>query len=128
MIDRIRNEKQYNQIMQLIENYLQRATEGGGFHTLSKKDAGELGHLSLLAEKYEDEVLKLMPFSTSLRSMVKFHMERSGLSQKELASVLGFSASKLSQILNGRREPDVSFLKAIHKKLGIDGNFILENV
>lgn len=31
-------------------------------------------------------------------------------------------------ILNGKREPDVHFLKAIHEKLGIEGNFILEHV
>ena len=42
--------------------------------------------------------------------------------------MLGVGAPKLSQILNNKREPDVPFLKAIHEKLGVDGNFILEKV
>ncbi len=42
--------------------------------------------------------------------------------------MLGISAPKLSQILSGKREPDVPFLKSLHEKLGIDGNFILQQV
>jgi len=34
--------------------------------------------------------------------------------------------AKISQILSGRREPDVDFLRGIHVKLGIDGNVLLE--
>jgi HTH-type transcriptional regulator/antitoxin HigA len=36
--------------------------------------------------------------------------------------------TKISQILNGKRQPDVSFLKAAHEKLGLDGNLLLERV
>ena len=128
MIDKIRNKKQYDQIMQLIENFIQKATEGGGFHTLTPKEADELEGLSLLAEKYEDEELKILPATLSIRSIVRSHMEESGLSQKQLAALLGIAAPKISQILNGNRKPDVAFLKAIHEKLSIDGNLILEKV
>ncbi len=55
-------------------------------------------------------------------------MQELDVTQKSLAEMLGIGRSKPSQILNGKREPDVLFLKAIHKKLGIDGNFILESV
>lgn len=34
---------------------------------------------------------------------------------------------KLSQILNGKREPDVPFLKAAHQRLGIDAAFLLNH-
>ncbi len=71
MIDRIRNEKQYNQVMSLIENFIQKATDGGGFHSLSKKEADELERLGLLAEKFEDEVLKVMPMRLTISSVVQ---------------------------------------------------------
>lgn len=60
--------------------------------------------------------------------MVKARMEVSDLSQKQLADLLGMTAPKISQILNGNRKPGVHFLMAIHEKLGIDGNFILTHV
>ncbi|KAA8482041.1 antitoxin component HigA of HigAB toxin-antitoxin module [Arcticibacter tournemirensis] len=128
MIDRIRNEKQYNQVMSLIENFIQKATDGGGFHSLSKKEADELERLGLLAEKFEDEVLKVMPMRLTISSVVQAKKEELGVTQKGLASMLGISAPKLSQILSGKREPDVPFLKSLHEKLGIDGNFILQQI
>lgn len=128
MIDKIRNDKQYKQVMLLIERYIQKATEGGGFHTLDAVEADELERLSLLAEKYEDNVLKIMPLPLTISAVVQAKKEELGITQKGLADILGVNGSKLSQILNGKRDPDVSFLKAVHQKLGIDGNFILERV
>ena len=49
------------------------------------------------------------------------------ISQVKLASLLGIAPAKLSQILNGKRPVDIPFLKAIHKELNIDANFLLEN-
>lgn len=128
MISKIRNKNQYEQVMLLIEGYLNKATIGGGFHTLSQQETDELEKLSLLAERYEDETMKLMPVPVTLSALVEVKKEELGVTQKGLASILGIAAPKLSQILNGRREPDVNFLKSLHEKLGIDGNFILENV
>lgn len=126
MISKIRNEKQYGQVMHMIEGYLEKATYGGSFNILSQQQADELEKLSLLAERYEDEKLKLMPIPVTLTAVVEAKREELGLSQKGLATILGIGAPKLSQILNGKREPDVAFLKSLHQKLNIDGNFILE--
>jgi HTH-type transcriptional regulator / antitoxin HigA len=41
---------------------------------------------------------------------------------------MGIGAPKLSQILSGKREPDVSFLKTAHEKLNIDAEFLLTHV
>ena len=46
--------------------------------------------------------------------------------QYKLAALFEMSSSKISKILNDKREPDIQFLKAVHEKLGIDGNMILE--
>jgi HTH-type transcriptional regulator/antitoxin HigA len=128
MIDKIRNEPQYNQIMALIEVFITKATQLGGFSGLSDDDKDELSHLSSLAEQYEDEVLKIMPLPVTIASVVQHKVREMNITQVKLAELLGLRTSKLSQILNGKREPDVTFLKAVHSKLGISGDFLLENV
>lgn len=127
MIDKIRNEAQYNQVMVLIEKFIVKATESGGFNFLSDQDKEELSSLSLLAEEYEDNVLQIMPLPITINSVVQHKIKELNLTQAKLAEMLGLGTSKLSQILNGKREPDVMFLKAIHSKLGISGDFLLEN-
>jgi HTH-type transcriptional regulator/antitoxin HigA len=127
MIDKIRTEEQYSQVMGLVEIFIKKATEGGGFHLLSKTEADELGQLSLLVEQYEDNVLKLMPLPVTIAAVVQHKITEMGINQAKLAEILGLGTSKLSQILSGKREPDVSFLKAVHSKLGISGDFLLEN-
>jgi len=128
MINKIRNEKQYLQVMDIIEGYIQKATDGGSFSTLMNHETEELEKLSLLAEKYEDEEMKLMPIPMTLTAVVETKKKELGITQKGLASILGIAEPKLSQILNGKRDPDVDFLKSLHQKLGIDGNLILERV
>jgi HTH-type transcriptional regulator/antitoxin HigA len=128
MIDKIRSEAQYNQVMVLIEKFIEKATENGGFSFLSGPEKEELSHLSLLVEQYEDNVLKIMPLQVTISSVVQHKIKEMNISQAKLAALLGLGTSKLSQILNGKREPDVMFLKAVHNKLGISGDFLLENV
>ena len=53
MIDKIRNKNQYEQVCQLIEAFIKKATNGGGFHSLNKKETDELHQLTLLAADYE---------------------------------------------------------------------------
>jgi len=60
--------------------------------------------------------------------LVQYKINELNITQAELAEMPGLGRSKLSQILNGKREPDVPFLKALHCKLGISGDFLLENV
>lgn len=126
MLDKIRNEKQYAQVMVLIENFIQKATDGGGFSTLSETEANELQRLTRLAEAYEDNNLKIMPLPVNISAVVENKIKKMGITQAALAEMLGLGTSKLSQILNGKREPEVAFLKALHSKLGISGDFLIE--
>jgi transcriptional regulator with XRE-family HTH domain len=50
------------------------------------------------------------------------------ISQTKLSEIIDTAASKISKILSGKQEPDAHFLKAIHEKLGIDGNVLLEAI
>ncbi len=126
MIDKIRSEGQYNQVMALVEKFIEKATNSGGFNFLTESEKEELSALSLMAEDYEDNVLKIMPLPATINSVVQHKIKELNLTQAKLAEMLGLGTSKLSQILNGKREPDVMFLKAVHNKLGISGDFLLE--
>ena len=126
MLTKIRNEKEYKAVMKTIESLLTQATEAGGVHQLPAKEAAMLADLSKIAEEYEDNALKLMPLKPrSIKEAVEFKMAEKKLTQAGLAKKLGIGAPKLSQILTGKREPDVTFLKALYKKLGIDADFLL---
>ena len=129
MITNIKTEKEYRVVMQTIEALLEKATKIGGFHKLDRQEATMLSNLSKTAELYEDTVLGLMPLKPrTLQEAVEFKRMERKLTQAKLAKTLGMGAPKLSQILSGKREPDVVFLKAVHKKLKIDANFILSHV
>lgn len=128
MINKIRTEAQYNEVMKLIETYLSKATKAGGFSGLNETESTDLNKLSLLAEDYEDNVVNIMPLPLTLKAVVKNKIDEMNITQAKLAEILGLGTAKLSQILNGKRQPDVPFLKALHSKLGISGDFLLENV
>jgi antitoxin component HigA of HigAB toxin-antitoxin module len=129
MISKIRNEREYKLVTKTIESLLIKATKAGGFHHLTTEEATMLSDLSKLAETYEDGTLQLMPIKPkSLKEAVEFKMAEKKLTQAKLAKRLGIGAPKLSQILTGKRAPDVVFLKAVHKKLDIDAEFLLTHV
>lgn len=126
MLTKIRSEREYKAVMKSIESLLQKVTDLGGFHLLPKKESAMLAKLSRLAEGYEDNTMHLMPIKPkTLREAVEFKMAQQKLTQARLARKLGIGAPKLSQIMTGKRAPDIAFLKAVHKKLKIDAEFLL---
>lgn len=129
MLNKIRSEKEYKAVMKTIETLLEKATKLGGFHTLPKEESDMLAKFSKLAESYEDNTMRLMPVKPkTIQEAVEFKMAEQKLTQARLAKKLGIGAPKLSQIMTGKREPDVVFLKAVHKKLNIDAEFLLTHV
>jgi HTH-type transcriptional regulator/antitoxin HigA len=50
------------------------------------------------------------------------------LNQYFTAKLLGVSEAKFSLIMNGKQKPDIYFIKAIHDKLKVDANLILQAV
>jgi antitoxin component HigA of HigAB toxin-antitoxin module len=128
MMTRIKTLRQYQAVMKTIEALLDKATRIGGFHKLPKEESTMLANLSRLAETYEDRGMELMPMKPkTLREAVEFKRLERKLTQADLAKALGMGAPKLSQILSGKREPDILFLKAVHRKLKIDADFLLRH-
>jgi HTH-type transcriptional regulator/antitoxin HigA len=53
-------------------------------------------------------------------------MYENKLKQKDLAKMLNTTDTKLSEIMHNKRKPNITFLKAMHDILGIDGNLLLK--
>jgi HTH-type transcriptional regulator / antitoxin HigA len=61
LITGITKEAQYSQTLASIEKLIAKATDNRGFSSLAAPDKKELGNFSLLAEQYEDNILKILP-------------------------------------------------------------------
>jgi HTH-type transcriptional regulator/antitoxin HigA len=125
--DKIKTNKEYEEVMKRIEKLLQKSTNDGGFEKLPKDDIEKLQTLSLLAEKYEDS-LSLMPIKapTTLIEMIRYKMFEMNLKQKQLAKILEISETRISELLSGKRKLNIELAKKLHSKLNIDAHFILE--
>jgi len=124
---KINSEAEYLEVMDRVESYLSKSKTQGGFSTLSSIEKEELQHLSILAEAWEDGI-PLMPIRKpkTLVEMLELKMYERKLKQKELADLLGVSATRLSEVMQGKRKVNMDLAKRLHSVLKIDAAFILE--
>lgn len=101
------------------------ATKKGGFDKLSATENKALATYSGIVEAYETEHYS-MPMPQTIEGIIALKMYERKLKQKDLAILLEVTDTKLSEILNHKRKPSLSFLKAMNEKLGIDGNLLLK--
>lgn len=84
----------------------------------------ELISVSNTVEAYEEIHFPIgLP---SLKEVIELRMFELKLKQKDLAKLLNVSASRVSEIFSGKREVTFSIAKALHKKLNIDSDIILQ--
>ena len=121
----ISSKKHYHETMANIYELMNK-----GESKLTKTETKNLGIMVKAAEKFEDETMGLRPNfkPESLPDMVRLVMLEKKISQARLAEMLKMGKPKLSQILNGKRKPDLNFLKLAYRKLEIDPTFILEHI
>lgn len=124
---KIKNKEEYEAVMVLIEKLLQKSTKAGGFDQLSKKDVDALQKLSLAAEQFEDSI-PFMPIKqpNTISEMLRYKMFELNLKQKQLATLLGVSETRISELLNGKRKLNIELAKKLHFKLNIDADFLLK--
>jgi HTH-type transcriptional regulator / antitoxin HigA len=115
----IKTEGDYKKTMSKI---LEMMNKGEG--NLTKAEELKLKSMAVAAQGYEKRIYTISPPKT-IEGMIELKMYERKLKQKDLAKLMGLSESKISQILSGKRDPDISFLKAAHQKLGIDAGFLL---
>lgn len=124
---KINSEAEYREVMDRVEAYLSKSAAQGGFHTLTTLEKEELRQLSLIAEAWEDGI-PLMPIRQpkTLVEMLELKMYEQRLKQKDLAALLGVSATRLSEVMQGKRKVNMDLAKRLHAVLKIDAGFILE--
>ena len=86
-------------------------------------EESDLEVLALLIERYESE-----QFPTDLPDpieAIKFRMDQQGLTQKEMKPYFG-SASKVSEVLNGKRSLSLMMIRKLHKGLGIPADVLIQ--
>lgn len=120
----INSKKAYHETMLAIYKMMDK-----GESNLSTTELKKLAAMSVAAEKYEDEVLGLKPKKEpeTILEVIELKMFENKLTQTKLATEIGIGQSKVSEILAGKRKPDLSFLKGVHKVLKIDAKFLLEH-
>ena len=117
---RIESEKQYQAAMARIEELLPLVTEEtpeDDIHSV------ELVLLSNLVADYDDAHYPVE--APDLIDVLRLRMYEMKLSQKAMAELIGISASRLNEILTGKREPTLQIARAICIKLSIDAAIVL---
>lgn len=118
------SKKQYHETMVAVYDLMNK-----GEANLSPNELKKLAAMAEAAEKYEDEILGLHPRKApeTIAELVELKLFENKMTQAKLAEKLGIGKSKVSEILSGKRKPDISFLKEIHRVLKIDADFLLEH-
>jgi HTH-type transcriptional regulator/antitoxin HigA len=84
----------------------------------------ELVQVSDIIEKYEEIHYPIgLP---KLIDVIKLRMFELDLKQKDLAKLLEQPTSRVSEFLSGKKELTLKFARALHQKLNIDSDIILQ--
>ena len=116
----IKTEKEYAAIMSRIDQLFFETNEDT---SVDDPRLIELDMLSSLVEEYEKEVCPIQP--PTLAEMIVYRMHEMNLTQKELAKALDMTAPRLSEILNGRKDPTYKQAQKIVTTLKIDADIVL---
>jgi len=119
---KIENKEQYYSVMAKIESYLQK-----GFSKLTEKEDRNLAELSKAVEAWELKEYP-MPFNPSFVDILQYIMQQKKLSQAEFAEFLSISKSLLSEILSGKKQPNIDVVINLYNSYGIDGDTLLESI
>ncbi len=83
----------------------------------------ELEVLSMLVEKYEDENFPIdLPDPVEA---IKFRMEQLGLTQTDLANIIG-QKSRASEVLNKKRKLSLDMIRQLHKQWHIPTEVLIQ--
>jgi HTH-type transcriptional regulator / antitoxin HigA len=119
---KIENEEQFQAAFKEIDKMI-----AEGFEGIPEREAAFLT-IAKAIEYYEDHVLKIMPLTPpkDVVEVLEYSMFSRKMRQKDLASLLDVSVTRLSEIMQRKRKINLDFAKKVHEKLGIDAAFILK--
>lgn len=105
---KLKTKKDYNEALERFEEIFQ-AKAG-------TKESDEADVLSLLIRDYEEERF-IFDTPTPLEA-IKFRMEQKGITNKDLANILGFK-SRVTDIFNQNRKLNLNMIRKLHEYLNI---------
>ena len=76
-----------------------------------------------LIEEYEDEYYPIE--SPGVIGAIEFYMDQHGLTEDDLIPLIG-SRQKVAEVLSGKRDITVDMAHALHKRLGISAETLLQ--
>lgn len=116
----IKTSKEYNAVCNRIEELLKVV---GNDTPIDNKEFILLDLLSDLVADYEEANDPIE--RPSLPDVLRLRMYEQGLNQILLSQLLGISASRVSEYLNGKSEPTLKVAREISVKLDIDASIVL---
>ena len=116
----LNNESQYEAVIQRIEELLKVVSNDT---PVTDRYYIELDVISDLVEEYEEKYYPVkMP---TLAEVIRDEMTERGISQKEVAELLGVSPPRISEYMTGKSEPTLKVARLMYKKLDIDPDILL---
>lgn len=116
----IKDEKQYKAMMARIEQLFFETDENT---PAEDPRLQELDLLSALVEEYEKEHYAIEP--PTLSETLNARLSENKWTQKDLATMLGITAPRLSAILSGKANPTFEQARIISTRLNIDPAIVL---
>lgn len=114
------NEIQYEKVCERVEQLLQIVSSKT---PLDDINSVELELLSHLVADYEEKYHPILP--PTVAEILKDRMMERKLSQNNVAKLLGISASRVSEYLNGKAEPTLKIARIMCKEFDISPSVIL---
>jgi len=117
MLRPIKNKTQYEDALARVYDLMQKNLKP------ESKDSDELEVLSILVKEYEQEhypVSKPSPLEA-----IKFRLEQMGMSETELAHILGYRSRK-SEILSGKRKLSLAMIRKLNEILHIPAEVLIQ--
>ena len=93
---------------------------------LPDDDVRLLEALAILVERYESEhfpVERPRPVEA-----IEFRIDQLGINRSQLADMIGFPNSRVSEVLNGECNPSLDMMRALQEKLDIPADVLLGKV
>ena len=117
---KIENQAQYEWAVKRVEELLPLVTDET---PATDANSIELELLSNMVADYSEEHFSIG--TPSLTEVLKLRMFEMGLTQNNLAKLLGVSPSRISEYLSGRSEPTLKVGREICRKLHVKANIVL---
>lgn len=126
---KIKSESEYKEYKEKMEDIIRHGTELGDMELLTQEEKDEFVRLTDAIYEWESAYHPLPgKVSTVITDAIRAKMEEKHLKQKETASWLGISESRVSELLNGRRALNLNIVKRLRDRFGIPADFILDNL